>query len=109
MLAVSDVHVCPSVWEEPLGNVVVEAKTAAVSSIVFPAGGLPELVCHLEDGYICAAKTQEELARGLRHFLDHGRDYAKELGANARASLERLGINRENFTQEWKRVYEQSA
>lgn len=106
LLAVSDVHACPSVWDEPLGNVVVEAKLAGVPSVVFPSGGLPELINHEVDGFICASKTQEALLQGLLHYLDADADYRKSSGREARNSLDRLGITREKFTDAWMKVYE---
>lgn len=109
LLAGSDVHVCPSVWEEPLGNVVVEAKLAGIPSIVFPSGGLPELVSHGVDGFICASKTHEALRDGLLHYLDAGSDYRKRSGREARNSLERLGITRQKFTAAWRNVYDEAS
>src|SRR5207247_3666306 len=57
LLEQCDLHVCPSVWEEPFGLVVLEAKTQGIPSVVFPSGGLKETVQHQVDGYICADKT----------------------------------------------------
>lgn len=106
LLAVSTVHVCPSVWEEPLGNVVVEAKKSGLPSIVFPSGGLPELIEHEVDGFICASKTQDALLEGLCHYLDADADYREASGREARNSLNRLGITRDKFTDAWVKVYE---
>lgn len=106
LLDLADVHTVPSVWEEPLGNVVVEAKQAGVPSVVFPSGGIPELV--VEDGrdaVLCRTKTAGALADGLRHYLDlPGPDLA-DAGRAAHASLETLGITREAFVQAWADVY----
>ena len=106
LLALADVHCAPSVWEEPLGNVAVEAKRAGVPSVVFPSGGLPELVVEQgQDGFVCAAKTAEALSDGLRHYLDQP---SAELAASkeaAKSSLERLGITGEAFTRAWLAVY----
>ena len=46
------VHVCPSRWEEPYGLVAVEAKTVGIPSIIFPSGGLKELIEHGTNGYL---------------------------------------------------------
>ena len=106
LLALADVHAAPSVWEEPLGNVVVEAKRAGVPSVVFPSGGIPELV--VEDGrdaVLCHDKTAGALADGLRHYLDLPDGALAEAGRAALASLETLGITREAFTRAWADVY----
>ena len=93
-------------WEEPLGNVAVEAKKADVPSVVFPSGGLPELVVEQgQDGYVCARKDAEALEAGLRHYLDLSETDLNAAKASARVSLERLGITPEAFTRAWQDVY----
>ena len=89
-LSVSDVHVCPSVFEEPLGNTVLEAKAAGLPSIVFPSGGLPELVRHGYNGWICSSKTEEALVAAMGAYVQF-RERAKVEGEAARASLAEFG------------------
>jgi glycosyltransferase involved in cell wall biosynthesis len=105
LLAAADVHVCPSVWEEPLSNTVVEAKQAGTASVVFPSGGLPEIVEHERDGFVCRARTAEALTEGITFYLDADADAVRAAGDAARASLERLGITREAFAEAWLSVY----
>lgn len=99
VLRAADIHVAPSMWEEPLGNVVFEAKAIGLPSIVFPSGGLVEIVNHLEDGYICRDRTKEALLEAL-HFYQRDRDIASSHGTAARASLSRLGCDR--FGEQWQ-------
>jgi glycosyltransferase involved in cell wall biosynthesis len=82
------VHVAPSVWDEPLGNVVLEAKREGTPSIVFASGGLVELVNHQRDGFICQEKTAAALADGLRWMLGDDERLARMRHA-AREDLER--------------------
>ena len=105
LLAASDLHVCPSVWEEPLSNTVVEAKHAGTASVIFPSGGLPELVAHQHDGFICSARTADALREGVGHYLAQGPAAIQEAGKHARTSLERLGITKHAFTEAWLDVY----
>ncbi|MDX1532277.1 MAG: glycosyltransferase family 4 protein [Rhodothermales bacterium] len=105
LLRTADVHACPSVKEEPLGNVVVEAKRAGVPTVAFPSGGIPEIIEDGVDGVVCAAKTAEALEAGLRRYLDADAAELARAKAAARASLERLGITREAFTEAWAGVY----
>ena len=102
-LASAAVLVVPSVWEEPLGNVAVEAKAAARPSVVFPRGGLPELIEHGVDGYICRDVSVKALVEGLRYYLDNS-DRTLAHGRAALDSMERLGINR--FAKDWLKIYE---
>ena len=106
LLAHADVHVCPSVWEEPLSNTVVEAKKAGLPSVIFRAGGLPELVEHKRDGFVCRDRTVGALKEGIAYFLDAGDDVLRAASEEARASLERLGITKARFAQAWREVYE---
>src|SRR5205085_10552332 len=41
-----DVRCVPSVRQEPLGNIIVEAKQNQTPSIIFNSGGMPELIKH---------------------------------------------------------------
>ena len=92
------VHLVPSVWQEPSGNVVLEAKLAGVPSVVFPTGGLPEFIKDGVDGTVCSAASAEALADAIVPYLDDpGRAHRE--GEAARNSLDCLG-NR-NFGQDW--------
>lgn len=95
--------VVPSVMQEALSNVVGEAKAAARPSAVFPSGGLPELIQHGEDGFICRDTSTEALAEGMRYYLSDP-DRTREHGRKALASSTRLGIDQ--FAQRWRALYD---
>ena len=107
LLAAADLHVCPSVWEEPLSNTVVESKRGGVPSVVFASGGLPELIEPGTDGWICEEKTAECLEAAIRQFLVASIEEFQSMSKAVRASMERLGITKEAFTEAWLDVYEQ--
>ena len=107
LLEVADVHVCPSVEREAFGNVVVEAKQVGRPSLIFPTGGLTELVEHGVDGYVCPEKSVAALERALAVY-EYSPGMAREQGAAARRSLDRLGGGR-TFCEEWVAVYECAA
>jgi glycosyltransferase involved in cell wall biosynthesis len=65
----TDIHIAPSIYEEPFGLVVIEAKKYAVPSIVFPSGGMKSLISHLENGLIVAEKSQIALKQALEQVL----------------------------------------
>ena len=102
LLKFSSVHVCPTIGEESFANVVLEAKSAKRASIVFPSGGLPEMVSNGVDGMICAEKTSASLAKAMRYYVDHS-EFVRCHGIAAGRSLDRLGINR--FQEKWASVY----
>ena len=88
LLAAADVHACPSVGAEALSNTVVEAKLAGVPSVVFPSGGLPELVTEQgRDGWVCKDSTATALREGVDHFLAMDDRTLASAGEAARASM----------------------
>ncbi|MBV9995192.1 MAG: glycosyltransferase family 4 protein [Caulobacteraceae bacterium] len=105
-LAHSAVHAAPSLFEDPAPNVVVEAKAAGCPSIVFPRGGMPELVRHGVDGWVCPEASATALAEALRCYLADPA-MARRQGAAAREGLKELG--RDQFAQRWAEVYAAAA
>lgn len=71
LLGAASVHCCPSQegLREGLGQVVLEAKSAGIPSVVTPSGALPEMIRHGIDGWICCGFGPEAIAEGLAHFL----------------------------------------
>jgi 1,4-alpha-glucan branching enzyme len=101
----SHVHVCPSVWEEPYGLVAVEAKSAGIPSIIFPSGGLKELVEHGINGWVTRSKTADELSNVLEYYLLNPK-IAEEQGRNALSSLDALQLD--SFSERWLSIYRQA-
>jgi glycosyltransferase involved in cell wall biosynthesis len=103
----ADIHVCPSIWQEPSPNVVLEAKREGIPSVVFPVGGIPELVEHGVDGFVCRDTAVASLIEGIEH-LASDRERRQRMGAAARQRLEsRFG--RERFQREWTAVFSDVA
>lgn len=100
----------PSICEEAFGLVCGEAKAAARPSVVFPNGGLPEQIRHLEDGFVCRDTSVTALAEGLRYYLSDP-DKSRHHGQAALASLKRLGMDMDmdKFANQWRAVYDRSA
>ena len=97
------VHVAPSLCEEALGNVVLEAKREGVPSVVFRSGGLPEVVRHGIDGVVCEEKTPEALAAGIASLLEH-EERRRSAGRAAREDFDaRFGPER--FVRQWAEVF----
>lgn len=105
LMAAAGVHCCPSLPEirEAFGLVVLEAKESGLPSVIFPSGGLPELIEHRKDGWICTDISAEGLAQGLEYFIADPHRTA-EAGEAARKSAERF--SQERFQREWEAVFE---
>ena len=104
LYAHADLHICPSVYEEPLANVLVDAKKYAIPSVIFPVGGLPEIIEHKVDGWICENKSAADLEKAVEYCLLHP-DLCLAMGQSAKASLARLETDR--FSQKWLEVFTQ--
>ena len=92
-------------WEEPYGLVAVEAKSAGIPSIIFPSGGLKELIEHGINGWVTKSRTAYELSTALEYYLRNPR-IAEAQGRNARKSLEDLQLD--SFSERWFEVYRQT-
>ena len=108
LLTAASVHCLSSLiaTREGFGNVVIEAKAAGIPSVVTPSGGLPEVVAHTHDGFVCRDDSVEALAEGLEYFLVN-RVALSEAARRARASAQRF--SRERFAAEWLDVFEIGA
>lgn len=110
LLELAEIHCAPSVREEPLGNVVLEAKKASVPSVVFPSGGLPEMIVEGgADGFVCRTKSVDALTDGLNHYLNLSEGELVSASRAAAASLQRLGIKRGAFKRKWLDVYDDAG
>jgi glycosyltransferase involved in cell wall biosynthesis len=103
LLRQCQIHVCPSVSStESFPNVLLEAKSQRLPSVVFPTAGIPEAVTHDVDGYICKETTANALYDGIRYFLDNP-DRLRAAGQAARQSLEKFSPER--IGEHWAELY----
>jgi len=96
----ANLHVAPSLYEEPFGLVIVEAKRAGIPSIVFPRGGMPELVAHQENGLICDTADAKSLASALTQCTQAPLD---EWGENARQNQKET-FSQRRFQDDWNQL-----
>jgi glycosyltransferase involved in cell wall biosynthesis len=99
----ADVHVAPSLWQEALGTVVLEAKRLSTPSVIFRTGGMPEMINHGADGVICEEKTPESLAAGIGWLLED-RERCAAAGRAARQDY-LLRFGPERFARQWEAVF----
>ncbi|NJB83257.1 glycosyltransferase family 4 protein [Wenyingzhuangia aestuarii] len=100
----TDVLVTPSIKEEPLGNVLVEAKENSTPSIIFNSGGMPELIDHEVNGYICKNKTAFELEKAIEYYINIP-EVIKKHGTEAKRSISKLGIGEGMYKENWLSVF----
>lgn len=98
-----DILCVPSVKQEPLGNVIVEAKKYKKACIIFPTGGMPELIIHQYDGFICNDVTVEALQQGLSYYINN-KGLITLHNENSFTSISDLHIDRASFEHKWETV-----
>lgn len=98
----ASLHLCPSVWADPSPNVIFEAKHCGVPTIAFPNGGIPELIEHKVDGYLCENQTAGGLAEAIEYFLERP-DALKNGRVKAYESLQ-TRFSYERYRRAWQNV-----
>lgn len=102
LMAAATVLAAPILQAETFGNVVLEARNAGLPAVVFPSGGLPELVEHRVTGWVCPRPEVAELVFGLRFFLsDPAARAAASAAALARAARPDDPYRSEEFAARW--------
>lgn len=98
--------VVPSLFADPSPNVVMEAKQQGRPSIVFPCGGLPELIEHGVDGIVCSEAKVEPLIDAMALYMKEP-ELARHHGRAASSSLTKLGVNK--FATRWWEIYDRAS
>ena len=86
LYAAADLFVAPST-QDNLPNTILEATACGIPSVAFRVGGIPDLIDHMETGYLSEPLDSQDLARGMLWVLaDEAR--RADLSHNARAKAE---------------------
>jgi glycosyltransferase involved in cell wall biosynthesis len=99
----ADVFVTPSL-QENLPNTIMEAMACGTPCVGFRIGGIPEMIDHLETGYIAEYKNADDLAKGLFWTLFEAD--TKTLSANAREKTLKA-YTQEKIAEQYKKIYAQ--
>jgi len=70
MYAAADVFVTPSL-QDNLPNTIAEAMSCGTPCVGFNVGGIPEMIDHLQNGYVAKYKDVTDLAEGIQYVLTH--------------------------------------
>lgn len=81
----ADIFVLTSLWES-LSLALMEAMAIGLPVIATATGGTPELITHLENGYLIPPNSPEALADAIE-FLIHHPDIARQMAENARKHI----------------------
>ncbi|TDO20118.1 glycosyltransferase [Pedobacter duraquae] len=80
----ADVFITPSL-EDNLPNTVMESLSCATPVVAFKTGGIPDMVKHLENGYLAEYEDAEDLATGIE-WLYHDEN-APDIQKEARRTI----------------------
>jgi len=99
-LSTLDVLVAPSLWNEPMGRVVIEAATQGVPVIASNRGGIPELVDEGKTGWLFDPATPAPLEKILRQLTPTRLGAMRE---DCRQHAEKFSP--ENIAAQWLNLY----
>ena len=80
-----DVYVLPS-SEDNLPNTVMEALACGTPCVAFSIGGVPDMIDHHENGYLCRPFDCQDLADGILWILEN-EERREALSKNARQKV----------------------
>lgn len=102
LYAAADVMVVPSI-EDNLPNTILEALACGTPCVAFDIGGIPDMVNHMENGYLAKPSDPVDLSQGINWVLE-GENNRQNLSKNARRSAKDM-FNIEETTREYSRLY----
>ncbi|MNR19513.1 D-inositol 3-phosphate glycosyltransferase [compost metagenome] len=82
--AAADAFITPSL-EDNLPNTVMESLACATPVIAFTTGGIPDMVKHLQNGYLARYKDASDLADGIEWLFLH--EQKEEVQKEARRTI----------------------
>lgn len=79
----ADVFVAPSIWDEPLGIVILEAMISRTPVVVTRKGGIPLAVKQGFNGFFVRPRSTREIAMAVNTLLEND-ELRRKMGENAR-------------------------
>lgn len=100
----SDVFVAPSIWQEPLGLVILEAMACQTPVVVTRKGGIPLAVKEGFNGFFVRPRNSNDLAEKINKLLVDSK-LRWEMGRNARKIVEEK-FTWEKIVKRFEKIYE---
>ncbi len=101
-----DALVVPSLWEEPLGMVAIEALAKGVPVVTSGKGGLSESVKHEINGLICPPEQPDSLGQAIE-LLYNNPSFYNRLSAAAPESVSHF-LDKNRLVSEYSQVVEEA-
>lgn len=103
----ADVFIAPSVWDEPLGLVILEAMACSTPVVVTRKGGIPLAVKEGVNGLFIRPRNSAEIIEKVNKLLDN-ESFRLKMGQNARKVVEKK-FSWETIAHRFERLYERYA
>ncbi|BDT76555.1 hypothetical protein PKF023_03580 [Polynucleobacter yangtzensis] len=87
MYSLADVFICPSRIDN-LPNTVAEAMACGVPCVAFCIGGLPDMIDHMQNGWLAPPFDVADLFKGIKWVLEHERPSSLRQSARGKALSE---------------------
>lgn len=100
-----DVLVVPSLWDEPMGRVPLEAASAGIPSIVANRGGLPETVTHGATGFVFDPNDPISLTKCLAALAS---DKSRLLAMKNNVFESSLASSEDQVASRYEEIYHES-
>ncbi len=98
----ASVFVIPSL-EDNLPNTIMESLACGTPVVGFEIGGIPEMIDHLQTGYLAKYKSANDLAKGIQYVLQEP-DYQVLCDNSRKKVLE--NYSEEVVAEKYKKIYE---
>lgn len=82
VFSAADVMALPTLADN-LPNTILESMACGTPVVGFAVGGMPDVVKHIDTGYLAAPNDVDDLSHGLRTLL-HDKDLCQKLGQQSR-------------------------
>lgn len=103
----ADVLVVPSVWDEPLGLISLEAMSSGTPVVASNKGGIGVAVKNGHNGYLVRARSAKAIAEAVNKILASP-ELEQKLSKNARALIDQK-FSWEVIANQFERHYEKAA
>ena len=111
LLEQMDILVCPSIWGEPFGRVIIDAYKSCVPVVATNCGGLPELIENGVTGMLVKPNSASEILSAIQKFIGGGGTGTPSTVSAIREKLEDFSIvaQGEHFEQLFEEIIIQSG
>jgi glycosyltransferase involved in cell wall biosynthesis len=87
--SLSDIYVLPSLAETS-SLVTIESLACGLPVVAFKIGGVPEIIDHKENGYLCEPENSKSLCEGIKYFMKLSLREQNSYREKAREKVEKL-------------------